>query len=75
VQVLIFDLTGVKLAGPAVADALLSTARALRMIGTRVIINGIGAELAAALVDADVEFGQLTISTTLDHGVALASRS
>jgi anti-anti-sigma regulatory factor len=74
VRVLLLDLTGLRDVSRAAVEGLLSTVRALRMIGTQVIINGIGPELALALIEANVELGQLAISTTLDDGLAMAMK-
>jgi predicted ATPase/anti-anti-sigma regulatory factor len=71
-SVLIMDLTGTKGGDVNVATVLASTHRMLRMLGTDVIVTGIGARLALALVDRTDLLAELTTRATLEDGVAEA---
>lgn len=68
----ILDVTGVDdLDAPAV-ELLVSSARAVELLGARMIITGIRPELARRLVDRDL--GRIETLATLQQGVARALR-
>ncbi|HEY0138932.1 MAG TPA: PAS domain-containing protein [Nannocystis sp.] len=72
----ILDITGVRAVDSHVAGALLQSARAARLLGARVIITGIRAEVAQALVQIGTDWTGIETLSTLQSGVALAlSRS
>jgi anti-anti-sigma regulatory factor/PAS domain-containing protein len=54
IQLVILDITGVPMVDAAVANSLLGTARALRLLGCKVAISGISAATASALVEQDI---------------------
>lgn len=68
--VVIVDVTGTKGGDANVATVLASTSRMLRLLGTEVIVTGIGAGLAVALVDRSDLLAELTCHATLEDGVA-----
>jgi anti-anti-sigma regulatory factor len=70
--VVIIDITGVKLIDTAVAGTLIKTASALRMLGTKAVITGIGPEVARTLVMLDVDLGAVVTMGTLEAGIAYA---
>lgn len=72
--VVILDITGVRSVDERVAGALLQAARAARLLGTRVLLTGIRAEVAQALVGLDTDWGGIETLATLQDGVALALR-
>lgn len=71
-RVAILDITGVRLVDAQVASALLNAARAVRLLGAHVILTGIRAEVAQALVHIGADLGDLTTRSTLQSGIASA---
>ena len=71
-EVVILDLTGLKHADVHVVALLLDTVRALRLLGVRCILTGIGVDMARMMAENDVGFAGVTTCATLQVGVALA---
>ncbi|NJN16149.1 MAG: PAS domain S-box protein [Oscillochloris sp.] len=71
-DVAILDITGVRVVDTQVADALLRVARASRLLGTRIILTGIGAEVAQTLVGLGADMSGLHTAATLKEGIAAA---
>jgi len=70
----ILDVTGVPEADAGVADALLRAARAVRLLGARVILTGICPAIAQTLVQMGVGLEGLVTLATLEAGIAHAMR-
>lgn len=68
----ILDVTGVRAVDGNVAAAILDTARAARLLGTRVLVTGIRPEVAQAMVMSDEGWGSMECHGTLGDAVALA---
>jgi rsbT co-antagonist protein RsbR len=68
----IIDITGVTIIDTQVANTLLRTARAARLVGVEVILTGIQPPVAQTLVHLGVEFRDLTTHSTLQRGIAYA---
>lgn len=70
----ILDITGVRTVDEQVAQALLQAAQAVRLLGASVILTGIRAEVAQALVRLGGGFhpGELVTRGTLQAGIAYA---
>jgi rsbT co-antagonist protein RsbR len=73
-RVVILDLTGARRGAAEIADALVRTARAARLLGVEVIITGVGAGAAATLAGLDVKFADLVVCATLESGILHATR-
>jgi GAF domain-containing protein len=73
-RAVILDVTGMKGAGAGIAEALVTTARALALLGAEAVITGIRPDVARALVDGEAELGGLTTRSTLQSGMAYALR-
>ncbi len=58
-KLVIIDITGVRAVDSAVARSLLSTARALRLIGCRVTLSGVVPEVALLLSSLDLPLGDI----------------
>lgn len=68
----ILDITGVPVVDTAVANAILKSAHAARLLGTEVILTGIRPEVAQTLVNLDATLTNITTCGTLQSGVAYA---
>jgi anti-anti-sigma regulatory factor len=70
----ILDITGVPGVDAQVADALVRSARAAKLLGAEVILTGIQPEIARTLVELGVDLGGIVSLGTLQGGVAHALR-
>lgn len=71
-RVTIVDLTGVPSMGPDVADEIVKVAQAARLLGTEVVLTGIGPHIAQELTRVGRDLGNVTTRLTLQSGVAFA---
>jgi rsbT co-antagonist protein RsbR len=71
-EVLILDITGVPVVDTGVASHLLQMARAVTLLGARVILVGIGAEIAQTIVQLGVDLNNITTLANLEAGIAHA---
>lgn len=71
-DVAIIDITGVPIVDTAVANYLLQTIRAARLLGTQVIVTGIRAPIAQTLVNLGIDLGDIITRNTLREGIAAA---
>lgn len=70
--IVIMDITGVTTVGAMVANMLIQAARAVRLLGARVILTGISAEIAQTLVGLGADLHSIETRATLQDGIALA---
>ena len=70
--VAIIDITGVSVVDEHVANTLVQAAQAARLLGTEVVLTGIRAAVARALVRLGVELGPLNTRKTLQDGIDCA---
>ncbi|MDI3285026.1 STAS domain-containing protein [Polyangium sp. 15x6] len=68
----ILDITGVPTVDTSAANALISAAQAARLLGTKVILSGIGPAVARTLVELGVEMRGMTTKSTLSAAIAEA---
>ncbi|MDI1451250.1 STAS domain-containing protein [Polyangium sp. 6x1] len=73
-KVAILDITGVATVDVAVAEALLHAAKAVRLLGAEVVLTGIRAEVAQALIEIGVDLGNIVTRSTVQSGIAFAMR-
>ena len=66
----ILDLTGMMAVGPDTARSLLRMAQAVRLLGARCLLTGIGPQLASALVGLTFELSDVTALPTLADAIA-----
>ena len=59
-QLVILDIAGVSVVDTGVAQAILNTAHALRLLGCTVFLSGIAAEVATTLVQLGIELEGIT---------------
>ncbi len=71
-QIAIVDITGVRVVDTQVAQALISTAQAVRLLGAQVVITGIQPRIAQTLVQLGVELTGIVTRSTLEDGIAYA---
>lgn len=71
-RVMIIDIAGVPTVDARVADLLLKTTAALRLVGARVILTGISPQVARTIVEIGVDISALPTLAHLQEGIALA---
>ena len=71
-RTLILDITGVPIVDTGVANYILQMARAVTLLGSRVILVGIGAEIAQTIVQLGVDLRDMTTLANLQAGIAYA---
>lgn len=74
-DVAILDITGVPLVDTQVADALLRTARAARLLGAQVVLTGIGGHIAQTLITLGADLSGLVTLNNLQSGITYALRA
>jgi len=65
----VLDLTGIAIVDTATADYLLKTIRAAALIGSSVIVTGLGAAVAQTLVGLGVDLGGIVTLGSLKDGI------
>lgn len=71
-DIAILDITGVRVVDTQVAGALVRAAQAARMLGARVVLSGISAEIAQTLVHIGAEMRDMVALRSLQQGIAYA---
>ncbi|GIV91986.1 DICT sensory domain-containing protein [Chloroflexus aurantiacus] len=71
-DVVIIDITGVPMVDTAVANYLLQTIRAARLLGAQVIITGIRAAIAQTMINLGIDLGDVRTRSTLREGIITA---
>ena len=74
-QVVIMDVTGLRNVDTNIASTLISTARALRLLGTETILTGIRAQVAQTLVALGIDLSGIVTYSTLKSAIAYAMRT
>lgn len=67
---IILDLTGMKAVGADTARSLLRLAQAVRLLGARCLLTGIGAQLASVLTSLTFELSDVIALPTLADAIA-----
>lgn len=73
-EAVILDISGTPLVDTAVANALLRAAQAVSLLGARVMLTGIGPEVAQTIVNLGVTLAGIETYGSLQHGIAAALR-
>jgi anti-anti-sigma factor len=72
-QVLVIDITGVAVVDTNVINHLLQMARAARLLGTKVLLVGVGPEVAQTIVHLGVDLSSIVTRSTLQAGLVYAA--
>ncbi|MEM8530997.1 MAG: PAS domain S-box protein [Chloroflexota bacterium] len=70
--VAILDVTGVPLVDTQIADALIRASRAAQLIGSQIVLTGIGPEVAQTLVTIGVDLSDIVTHSNIQNGIAYA---
>ncbi|WPY95917.1 STAS domain-containing protein [Limimaricola variabilis] len=73
-EVVIVDITGVRVVDTQVAQHLLRTAAAVRLMGAEAIISGISPKIAQTMVELGVDVGEVTTRPSIRAALAEAFR-
>lgn len=71
-DLVIVDITGVPLVDTSVANYILQAARAAKLVGTSVILVGIGSEIAQTIVHLGVDMSDIMTLANLQEGIQYA---
>ena len=71
-DVVIIDITGVPIIDTGVANYLLQAARAARLLGSQVVLVGIGAEIAQTIVQLGIDLSGIITRANLQSGIEYA---
>jgi PAS domain S-box-containing protein len=69
-KIVILDVTGVAVVDSQVANAIIQTEQAVRLLGARVVLTGIRPEVAQAMVGLGLDMGAVHTHSTLQSGIA-----
>ncbi|WP_231511728.1 PAS domain-containing protein [Chondromyces apiculatus] len=70
----ILDITGVRVVDTQIANALVTIARAVKLLGAEVLLTGMSPAVAQTLVTLDLDLKDLTTLGTLQSGITHALR-
>ncbi len=68
----ILDITGVQVVDTQVADALIRTAQAVRLLGAQVMLTGIQPQIAQTLVQLEADLSDIMTKSSLQDGIMAA---
>src|SRR5258706_16361027 len=71
--VLIIDITGVPVVDTGVVNHIVQTARAARLLGTTVLLVGIGPGVAQTIVHLGIDLSSIVTRSTLQAGLEYAT--
>lgn len=71
-DLVILDITGVPIVDTHVANMLLQTTQAVKLLGARLILTGIRPEVAQTIVGLALDFSSIETHATLQAGIAQA---
>jgi PAS domain S-box-containing protein len=72
--VAIVDITGVQVVDTEVANALVQTAQAVKLLGAQVIVTGIRPSVAQTLVNLGTDLSSMVTLSSLQRGIAYAAK-
>lgn len=71
-EIVLLDITGVPMVDTAVANHLLKTVQAARLLGARSIVTGLSPKVAQTVVELGVDLGDITTCANLRAGLEMA---
>lgn len=71
-DVVIMDITGVPVVDTQVANYLIQAARAARLLGAKIVLVGIGPEIAQTIIQLGVDLSDITTRANLESGISYA---
>ncbi len=71
-RVIILDIAGVAVVDTEVADHLLKTTAAIRLLGAQTVLTGISAQVARTVVQLGVDISSMTTRSNLADGIKFA---
>jgi rsbT co-antagonist protein RsbR len=71
-DVVIIDITGVPVVDTQVANYLIQAARAARLLGAKIVLVGIGPEIAQTIIQLGVDLSDITTRANLESGISYA---
>ncbi len=71
-NIVILDITGVATVDTTVANYLMQTFKAASLLGARVILTGISAQIAQAIIHLGLNFNDIITSSNLQSGIQIA---
>lgn len=71
-EVVLLDISGVRVVDTQVADALLRVARAVKLLGAQIILTGISSEIAQTIVHLGADMSQISTQADLQAGLRYA---
>lgn len=74
-RIAILDVTGVTNAGPEVIEGLIQSARAVGLLGARVVLTGVQPDMARLIASLSEGLGNIVPLGTLESGIAHAMRA
>jgi anti-anti-sigma factor len=72
-QSVVLDVTGITLLDSAVAQSLMQTAQAARLLGAQTFLSGIRPEVAQTLISLDIDLGAMRSVANLGEALELAN--
>jgi rsbT co-antagonist protein RsbR len=72
-KVLLLDITGVPVIDTAVANYLLLSAQAARLLGVRVVLAGVKPEVARTIAQLGIDLSSMVTKSTLQFGLEYAT--
>lgn len=71
-DIALLDISGVRVVDTQVADALLRAAKAAKLLGTRIVLTGIKAEVAQTIVHLGADMTEIVTRSNLQEGLRYA---
>jgi rsbT co-antagonist protein RsbR len=65
----IIDISGISAVDSAVADLLIRTAKAVKLVGAEAVLTGVGVEIAQTIADLGIDMEGLKTMSTLKDGL------
>jgi rsbT co-antagonist protein RsbR len=71
-KVILIDITGVSVVDSQVANAIIQTTQAIKLLGACAVLTGIRSEVAQSIVALGIDLSSIVVHSTLQNGIAYA---